>query len=195
MEQYVVQLDSDHPGFSDVAYRGRRDEIARMAPPIESDEPARAVEYTDTERATWAIVFDKLTVLYPTHACSAFNNTIGELGFTRDAIPQLPDVSAFLSDRTGFRLQPVAGLVSAREFLGKLAQRAGIRVGVLSARSSAALERRVDELDLDEIMIGRERKGAAFDERLGCKLVVVMLHQNLSGMFGVAIEVPSSAAQ
>jgi phenylalanine-4-hydroxylase len=123
MTEYVVQLDSDHPGFSDVAYRSRRDEIARMAPPIESDEPPRAVEYTDTERATWAIVFDKLTVLYPTHACSEFSETIGELGYARDAIPQLPDVSAFLSNRTGFRLQPVAGLVSAREFLGKLAQR------------------------------------------------------------------------
>ena len=81
------------------------------------------VEYDDGECGTWATVFDKLTALYPTHACRPFNAVIDDIGYARDAVPQLFDVSRFLTDRTGFALQPVAGLVSAREFLGALSRR------------------------------------------------------------------------
>jgi phenylalanine-4-hydroxylase len=123
MQEYVVELESDHPGFSDAEYRGRRDVIARLAPPITEYAPPQAVEYTETERATWATAFDRLTALYPTHACVEFTEVIGDLGYSSDAIPQLPDVSRFLDSKTGFRLQAVAGLVSARQFLGKLSQR------------------------------------------------------------------------
>jgi len=123
MENYVVDLDSDHPGFHDPDYRRRRDEIAGLAPPITATADPEWVAYTDVERTTWATVFDRLTALYPSRACNSFNDVVGDLGYTADEIPQLADVSAFLTERTGFRLQPVAGLVSAREFLGKLAQR------------------------------------------------------------------------
>jgi phenylalanine-4-hydroxylase len=123
MENYVVELESDHPGFSDAEYRVRRDVIARLAPPIAEYAPPQAVEYTEPERATWATVFERLTELYPSHACDDFTAAIGDLGYSADAIPQLPDVSDFLASKTGFRLQAVAGLVSAREFLGKLSQR------------------------------------------------------------------------
>ena len=123
MEDYVVDLDSDHPGFHDPDYRLRRDEIASLAPQITATADPEMVEYSEVERATWATVFNSLTELYPTHACESFNHVIGDLGYGAGEIPQLAHVSAFLTDRTGFRLQPVAGLVSAREFLGKLAQR------------------------------------------------------------------------
>jgi phenylalanine-4-hydroxylase len=123
MQGYVVELESDHPGFSDPDYRGRRDLIARLAPPIDEYAAPRAVEYTEIERTTWGTVFERLTALYPTHACGEFTAVIGGLGYSADVIPQLPDVSAFLESRTGFRLQAVAGLVSARQFLGKLSQR------------------------------------------------------------------------
>ena len=69
-------------------------------------EPCR-VEYTDTERDTWGVVFDRLTSLYPTHACREYNQAFAALGYTRDDIPQLLDVSRFLTRSTGFRLQPV----------------------------------------------------------------------------------------
>jgi phenylalanine-4-hydroxylase len=120
---HLVELDSDHPGFSDPDYRRRRDEIARMAPPLNSGQPPRVVEYSDTECATWSTVFDKLTALYPTHACREFVAVIDDLGYCADMVPQLADVSRFLTERTGFSLQPVAGLVSAREFLGALSRR------------------------------------------------------------------------
>jgi phenylalanine-4-hydroxylase len=123
MSVTVVELDADHPGFRDPEYRTRRNEIATLAVrAAEIGEPC-LVDYTDTERATWGVVFDRLTTLYPTHACREYNQAFADLGYTRDDIPQLQDVSRFLSDRTGFRLQPVAGLVSPREFLGALSRR------------------------------------------------------------------------
>jgi 3-deoxy-D-manno-octulosonate 8-phosphate phosphatase (KDO 8-P phosphatase) len=46
----------------------------------------------------------------------------------------------------------------------KLAQRAGIKVAVLSGRGSGALRMRAEELDLDVVVIGRSDKGPAFAE-------------------------------
>ena len=46
----------------------------------------------------------------------------------------------------------------------KLAQRAGIKVAVLSGRGSGALGTRAEELDLDVVVIGRSDKGPAFAE-------------------------------
>ncbi len=123
MTGHIIELDADHPGFNDPAYRRRRDEIAVMAPPLNSGEPPKIVDYSATECATWATVFDKLTALYPTHACREFVAVIDDIGYEAGKVPQLADVSAFLTKRTGFSLQPVAGLVSAREFLGALARR------------------------------------------------------------------------
>jgi 3-deoxy-D-manno-octulosonate 8-phosphate phosphatase (KDO 8-P phosphatase) len=55
-----------------------------------------------------------------------------------------------------------------RDGLGlKLAQRAGLSVGVLSARRSAPLEQRVAELGLDEAVLGAGDKAAAFATFLG----------------------------
>jgi phenylalanine-4-hydroxylase len=123
MDGHIVELEADHPGFSDPEYRRRRDEIALLAPPLGSGESAKRVEYTPPEQATWSTVFEKLTALYPTHACREFLEVSGAIGYSADQVPQLADVSAFLSQRTGFRLHPVAGLVSAREFLGALSRR------------------------------------------------------------------------
>lgn len=52
---------------------------------------------------------------------------------------------------------------NARDGLGlKLAMRAGLKVGILSARGSAALETRGRELGLDRLILKREDKGTAF---------------------------------
>lgn len=119
----LVELDADHPGFRDLEYRQRRNHIATLAAAAqELGRPCR-VEYTPTETATWTVAFDALTALYPTHACREHAEGLALLGFSRDAIPQLADVSRTLERRTGFRLQAVAGLVSPREFLCSLAGR------------------------------------------------------------------------
>lgn len=68
-------------------------------------------------------------------------------------------------DRRGHRLLRF----DVKDGLGlKLAQRAGLKVGVLTARSSQALERRAAELELDAVMTGAKNKNVeleAFLER------------------------------
>jgi phenylalanine-4-hydroxylase len=120
MDAITVELSSDHPGFNDPTYRERRNHIASIATDHQAGTPAPRIPYTDSERSTWKTVFEQLTQLFPTHACKEFVPVIREMGYSPDEIPQLADVSAFLEKRTGFRLEPVAGLVSARTFLTSL---------------------------------------------------------------------------
>jgi phenylalanine-4-hydroxylase len=122
MDTITVELNADHPGFNDPDYRERRNHIASIASGHKAGTPAPRVAYTETECATWRTVFEQLMQLYPTHACKEFTPVVREMGYRADVIPQLQDVSAFLEKRTGFRLEPVAGLVSARDFLTSLSK-------------------------------------------------------------------------
>ena len=57
-----------------------------------------------------------------------------------------------------------------RDGLGvKLAQRAGLKVGILSGRTSTALERRAHDLGLDALIMDRSDKAEAFAEFLSAQ--------------------------
>jgi phenylalanine-4-hydroxylase len=121
------QLQSDHPGFNDPVYRKRREEIAGLAREYAHGRPIPTVEYTAQEIATWQLVFDKLTSLYPKLSCKEHNEAIAELlanGLMGPrTIPQLQTLSDYVKQRTGFIFRPVTGLLSARDFLNALAFR------------------------------------------------------------------------
>jgi len=116
----LVQLDPDHPGFRDPVYRGRRDAIARIAFEYRDGEPVPRVDYTDEEQEVWRVVWRNLAPLHDRHACSAYLACSRLLKLDRARVPQLADVNVALGGATGFRMRPVAGLVSDRNFLGHL---------------------------------------------------------------------------
>ncbi|KAM9402444.1 LOW QUALITY PROTEIN: tyrosine hydroxylase 2 [Salvelinus alpinus] len=123
--KYDPDMDQDHPGFSDPEYRKRRCFIAELAANYKQGTLPR-VEYTPEEVATWREVYRTLRTIYPDLACRQFLGGLQQLerecGYG-DNIPQLREVSAFLKEKTGFQLRPVAGLLSTRDFLASLAFR------------------------------------------------------------------------
>jgi phenylalanine-4-hydroxylase len=116
----LVQLDPDHPGFRDPVYRSRRDAIARIAFEYRDGEPVPRVDYTDEEQEVWRVVWRNLAPLHDRHACSPYLACSRLLKLDRARVPQLADVNVALGGATGFRMRPVAGLVSDRNFLGHL---------------------------------------------------------------------------
>jgi phenylalanine-4-hydroxylase len=93
-----------------------------------SDESIPTVDYTENEKGVWRHCYPKLKKLMEKNACEESIATICEMeknveGFTLNEIPQLEPISKFLQEKTGWRLKPVGGLLSQREFLNGLAFR------------------------------------------------------------------------
>ncbi|KAE9550278.1 hypothetical protein FO519_006516 [Halicephalobus sp. NKZ332] len=124
---YGAGLDADHPGFKDDEYRRRRMMFADVALNYKQGQSIPRIEYTESEKTTWGIIYRKLRELHMKHACAEFLENFELLeqhcGYSADNIPQLEDISNFLKMKTGFRLRPVAGYLSARDFLAGLAFR------------------------------------------------------------------------
>ena len=122
-----TDLESDHPGFSDPVYRARRAELSLNATNYRHGLPIPRIDYSKDEIATWGAVYNRLLPLVKQHGCAEHVRLLPLLqencGYSATNIPQLGDISDFLKDCTGFTIRPVAGLLSARNFLYGLAFR------------------------------------------------------------------------
>lgn len=118
----LVQLDPDHPGFNDIAYRTRRDTIARLALEYREGDPAPKVPYTEEEHGVWRRVWNELAPLHERCACREYLEALDLVELDRFRIPQLAEVNKVIQRCEGFRMLPVAGLVKAEHFLRYLGQ-------------------------------------------------------------------------
>lgn len=117
----IVQLSPDHPGFRDAAYRARRNRIAQLALSYQPGEEIPEAPYTPEEHQVWRAVWQALEPAHRAHACAEYQAAVRRLAFAPDRIPQLREVNEKVQAISGFRLEPVAGLVEPRVFLESLA--------------------------------------------------------------------------
>ena len=119
-------LCENHPGFNDLEYLKRRqyfhDTVSHFI-----NNGLGTVEYLDYEDKLWGIIYLKLKDIHLKNACSSYLKCFRLLEenniFSVEKIPQLKNINDFLFSRTGFRLKPVNGLISSREFLNSLGKR------------------------------------------------------------------------
>jgi len=116
--QVEVVLGNGHPGFSDAAYRARRNALAALAVDWKRGDPVPRPGYTDVEHGVWRVIARELDPLHHRHACRAYLEAKEDLGLPADHVPQLDEVTRLLQPRTGFAYLPVAGLAPLRDFYG-----------------------------------------------------------------------------
>jgi phenylalanine-4-hydroxylase len=117
----VVHLDPDHPGFRDPEYRVRRNAIARLAEGYVQGDPIPSAPYTGDEHELWRTIWRALDPVHQECACDEYLACSVRLDLPKDRIPQLDEVTRRVERLSGFRLEPVAGLVTPRAFLNSLA--------------------------------------------------------------------------
>jgi phenylalanine-4-hydroxylase len=117
----IVQLNPDHPGFRDAEYRQRRNQIAQLALNYRPGDSIPDAPYTADEHRVWQTIWQALGPAQSEHACAEYLAAIDGLRFDPTRIPQLREVNEKVKAISGFRLEPVAGLVQPRVFLENLA--------------------------------------------------------------------------
>jgi phenylalanine-4-hydroxylase len=123
LDAHLIQLDQEHPGFRDPTYRVRRDAIARLALGHVPGTPVPDVAYTADEQQVWAGVLEALAPLHAKYACRSYRDAWPLCQFSRARIPQLAEAGARLKQLTGFTYEPVAGLMTPREFMERLTEK------------------------------------------------------------------------
>ena len=119
----ALELPADHPGFSDPDYRARRAAIAEVGARHRSGQPIAEVHYTPEEDGVWRVVSAELAEKHRRYACRAYLDGAERLTLPADRVPQLHEVDARVRELTGFRIEPVPGLVPTDTFYGALADR------------------------------------------------------------------------
>ncbi|MCB9777038.1 MAG: phenylalanine 4-monooxygenase [Alphaproteobacteria bacterium] len=113
----LVVLDPDHPGFRDRAYRERRNEIARIALAHRTGHAVAEAPYSDEEHAVWQTIWRSLAPVHADRVCREILELQDVLPLGHERIPQLESLNPRLHAASGFRMEPVGGLVTARTFM------------------------------------------------------------------------------
>lgn len=121
--EHIDQLELDHPGANDLAYRERRDYIASCARKFRETGNITDVDYTAREQRVWRYVAEELEELQQKYASPFYLRAKKDLEIRTDRIPQLTEMNRRLKELTGFRLAPIEGLVETRGFLSWLSYR------------------------------------------------------------------------
>jgi len=119
----LVELDPDHPGFRDPVYRQRRNEIARIALEYEPGTTVPKAPYIPEEHAVWQTVWETLAPLHQDRVCAELLELQQFLPLDHTRIPHLCELNTSLENAAGFRMEPVAGLVTPRTFMRYLGRR------------------------------------------------------------------------
>ena len=120
-------FNKEHPGYKDDLYKQRRNLIAERTLLYKMGTPMEPVHYTEEEQKLWGYIYEKVRQLHPKHGCKEFNHAISSLEalglFSSRRIPQLEDLNQWLKRERNFRIKPVNGILTPREFLNCLAFR------------------------------------------------------------------------
>ncbi len=119
----LVELDPDHPGFRDQVYRDRRNQIARIALSYQSGNSVPEAPYVPEEHHVWKSIWSALAPLHKEKVAAEILELQRFLPLSQEEIPQLRRLNQQLSNAAGFRMEPVAGLVTARTFMRYLGKR------------------------------------------------------------------------
>ncbi|MEE2924906.1 MAG: hypothetical protein VX619_09040 [bacterium] len=126
---FLVDLDQDHPGFTDATYRAQRDQIARLATKylkdreIDKEINLPEIEYENHQHELWTHLYTTILSRYRKYAVQDVYNGLLDLKLNPKRIPSLGDVNKALFPRTGFKVVPVSGLVTSRYFFSSLQNR------------------------------------------------------------------------
>lgn len=79
--------------------------------------------YTFEEHETWKLLLKRQEELVSGRACNEFIDGLKKVGFPKDQIPKLRDISQTIESHTGWKLIRVDGLVHPRDFFELLAKK------------------------------------------------------------------------
>jgi phenylalanine-4-hydroxylase len=123
MNETLPILDLDHPGANDQEYRKRREKIAAAAIKFHKNKENKIplVPYISKEDKLWQSISKKLHHLHQNWASDIYLTACNSLNIPDKKVPSLRRLNAQLREH-GFKLEPINGLISPREFFKKLGQ-------------------------------------------------------------------------
>jgi phenylalanine-4-hydroxylase len=119
--EFSLRATTSDDSCRDAAYRARREAVADLAARhVDGQAPPR-VPYTEREHALWRSILTRIAPLHDRRVCAEVRAMLRAFPLDPVRIPQLGDVSARIEAATGFRMEPVPGLIEPRVFLEDLA--------------------------------------------------------------------------